>query len=98
MSYVIYNTVTTIIPRFAYGKGISPKLFATESAAKSALTRAVNKGKAVREEYSIADARTFFDTIEKKETVKNLMSGRDVEQSVNTPLCCDPSSETYWSM
>ena len=31
-------------------------------------------------------------------TVKNLMSGEDVVQDVNTPLCCDPSSETYWSM
>ena len=31
-------------------------------------------------------------------TVKSLMSGQDVEIALDTPLCCDPSSETYWSM
>jgi len=30
--------------------------------------------------------------------VQNLMSGRDVVQDKDTPLCCDVSSETYWSM
>ena len=31
-------------------------------------------------------------------TVVNLMSGRPVEIAYNTPGCCDPSTETYWSM
>jgi hypothetical protein len=30
--------------------------------------------------------------------VKNLMSDRDVIQAKDTPLCCDVSMETYWSM
>jgi len=30
--------------------------------------------------------------------VKSLMSGEDVEIAADTPLCCNPSSETYWSM
>lgn len=30
--------------------------------------------------------------------VKNLMSGEDVEIPSDTPFCCDPSTETYWSM
>jgi hypothetical protein len=30
--------------------------------------------------------------------VVNLMSGKEVEININTPLSCDPSSETYWSM
>ena len=30
--------------------------------------------------------------------VKNVMSGRELEIAVDTPLCCDPSSETYWCM
>jgi len=34
----------------------------------------------------------------KMETVVNLMSGKKVKQAVGTPLCCDVSSETYWSM
>lgn len=31
-------------------------------------------------------------------TVKNLMTGKDIQIERDTPLCCDPSSETYWSM
>lgn len=31
-------------------------------------------------------------------TVKNLMTGKDVEVAWDTPRCCDPSSELYWSM
>jgi len=30
--------------------------------------------------------------------VQNLMSGKDVVQVKDTPLCCDVSSETYWCM
>jgi len=30
-------------------------------------------------------------------TVRNLMSGEPVEIPADTPLACDPSSETYWS-
>lgn len=34
----------------------------------------------------------------KTRKVRNLMSGEMVEIAYDTPLCCDPSSETYWSM
>lgn len=30
--------------------------------------------------------------------VRNLMSGKIVEIAADTPHCCDPSTETYWSM
>ena len=30
-------------------------------------------------------------------TVKNLMTGQDVEIDRDTPWCCSPASETYWS-
>lgn len=30
--------------------------------------------------------------------VRNLMTGEEIEIPEDTPLCCDPSSETYWSM
>lgn len=29
--------------------------------------------------------------------VKNLMTGKDVEIDADTPWCCNPASETYWS-
>jgi hypothetical protein len=31
-------------------------------------------------------------------TVKNLMSGKEIQIDADTPRCCDPSSELYWSM
>jgi hypothetical protein len=31
-------------------------------------------------------------------TVRNLMTGKEIEIAVDTPYCCDPSSETYWSL
>ena len=37
----------------------------------------------------------YFPTMK---TVTNLMSGKEVQIAHNTPHCCDPSSETYWSM
>jgi hypothetical protein len=31
-------------------------------------------------------------------TVKNLMTGKDVAIDRDTPWCCNPASETFWSM
>lgn len=39
-----------------------------------------------------------FDVKPATKIVKNLMTGQDIEIAADTPLCCDPSSETYWSM
>jgi hypothetical protein len=39
-----------------------------------------------------------FEVHPATKTVRNLMSGKDVEIPYDTPHCCDPSSETYWSM
>ena len=41
--------------------------------------------------------KTWTDTAPKI-TVKNLMSGKPVEIDADTPWCCNPASETYWSM
>lgn len=34
----------------------------------------------------------------KMKKVRSLMSGKEIEIAEDTPWCCDPSSETYWSM
>lgn len=39
-----------------------------------------------------------FEYHPKMKTVKNLMSGKDVQIDRDTPWCCNPASETYWSM
>lgn len=31
-------------------------------------------------------------------TVKNLMTGANVQIDRDTPWCCNPASESYWSM
>lgn len=87
MRYVIYDIESTIIFKGA----------ASERAAKTLLTKAVNKGEINREEYAIADVVTF-DSIEKQVERINLMTGKPYTESVNTPGCCSPSTETYWSM
>lgn len=71
--------------------------FASAAAAKSAITREAKRGVINANDFAVASIDDFAK-IEKMVTVKNLMSGTDVTHSVNTPLHCDPSSETYWSM
>lgn len=48
--------------------------------------------------YSVTDKATFLAIPVPTKIVKNLMTGLDVEIPVNTPNCCNPASETYWSM
>ena len=99
MSYVIFNIETTVLLRMpSGGVGCYKTHYATEPAAKAAFTRALKKGKIVDAEWTIAEAGEFHRMIEKREVRRNLMSGKEFSQPVNTPLCCDPSSETYWSM
>ena len=94
MTYVVYNKETTkTIRAKAYGK----EYYATEAAAKAFLTRMVKMGYR-KEDFAVAEIGDFRANIEKYENVTNLMSGKQVSQSVNTPLSCDVSSETYWSM
>ena len=62
--------------------------------ARSAGERAVFN----RDDYAIADAVDFRDNIEKIVTRRNLMSGEEYEERINTPRYCSPSSEAYWSM
>lgn len=39
-----------------------------------------------------------YAELTRKITVKNLMTGQEVEILANTPHCCRVDSETYWSM
>lgn len=45
-----------------------------------------------------ANAAAFYLGQTTYKTVTNLMSGAEIAIPVGTPLCCDPSSESYWSM
>lgn len=39
-----------------------------------------------------------FDVQPATKKVKNLMTGQEIEIPSNTPRCCDPASELYWTM
>jgi len=88
--YIIYEKSTTRL----YGGSLMPNRYSTERGAKICMTR---KGKNP-ELWAVADEGDFHSKIEKQVTKKNLISGKEFTQPVNTPLCCDPSSETYWNM
>jgi len=95
MSYVVYNTETT---RLFKSKMNKSEFFPTAAAAKRSLTVAARNGRlqGYVTDYTISTVEEFRK-VEKMETKTSLFGGT-FTQSVNTPLCCDPSSETYWSM
>lgn len=39
-----------------------------------------------------------FECVPAMKTVKNLMTGKEIQIPHDTPRACDPSSELYWSM
>jgi hypothetical protein len=59
---------------------------------------ALNRLSRLGDGYSVTDGATFVSLPVPMKTVKNLMTGEDVEIPVDTPWCCNPASETYWSM
>jgi hypothetical protein len=88
------------------------KSYKTPAAAQAAITRAHNKyvrafpyvaGSNAHEDdpltwMAAAEAAWYHSVIEQRVTKRNLMTGKEFTQSVNTPRSCDPSSELYWSM
>jgi len=96
--WYVYDKATTVIQ----------KTCKTPAAAKAWITRKQNEFLADQNLYvsndgplfdwGYADAEYFHRAIEKTETKRNLITGKEFTQSVNTPRCCDPSTETYWSM
>lgn len=103
MPYTVYHKDTTRYLKNHPGVKTNNTRFETRSAAKAALTREIKNTKdskkpILREDFLIVDEWYFTEVIEKTETVINLMSGKPVQQPVNTPRCCNPGTELYWSM
>lgn len=86
MAFIVYHIASTQ----------QLKVFNNESSAKRSTTCANrNAGKKVYA-YTIDDI--YYKEVVKMKKVTNLMSGKEIEIASNTPRCCDPSSELYWSM
>ncbi len=95
MEYVIINTKTDKPVTKYYGV----VMYETESGAKCAATRLSKKTNILHQ------VMPYMDYIEKlrAKPVKmvertNLMSGEKYMEAEDTPLCCSPASEMYWSM
>ncbi len=90
--FVVYHKETTqIVGSRAH------RTWKSLGAAKAHLGRMGKMGYNVND-YDIASHSFFSDSIEKTVTRRNLMTGMEFTESVNTPYYCSPSSESYWSM
>lgn len=76
------------------------KYFATERAAKAALTRAVNKGKVTdRSEWKIGTPEQFAADDREIEVISAFDGKTKCKiQLSDKGSVCDPSTERYWSM
>ena len=92
MSYVIVARGTGLIVTDGPNK---TRAYKTYGAARATRTRLCRKAGWSVSELSIVERSTY---VAPKITVKNLMTGRDVEIDADTPWCCRPDSEAYWSM
>jgi hypothetical protein len=92
MGYVVYNTISTKIIGSKHRK-----IYKTHAAAQAHLTRMTKMGYSIFQ-HGIAEEKFYQEKIAKTVTKRNLMTGQEYQESVNTPLCCSPASETYWSM
>lgn len=88
MIYIVYHTADPHA-----GK----RYFKTASAAKRSTT--CSNRNAGYGAYAFMEETLFYikHPIGNK-VVKNLMTGEDVVIAEDTPWCCNPASETYWSM
>lgn len=86
MTFVVYHRKSTQLV----------KVFNLESAAKRSKT-CMNRN-AGSDEYAYSFEDIYYKDVVKTKKVKNLMTGEEIKIPSNTPHCCDPSTETYWSM
>ena len=71
------------------------RAYKTYGAARATRTRLCNKKGYRVGDLSIVDIKYYKPQMV---TRTNLMTGQEYEEDVNTPNCCSPSSETFWSM
>ena len=92
MSYYVVAKGTGLIVTDGSHK---TRAYKTWGAALATRTRLCNKAGWSVSELKIIERSTYRAP---KVTVKNLMTGKPVEIDADTPWCCNPASETFWSM
>ncbi len=76
--------------------GFALKVYATEPAAKAAVTR-LRKAGSFKGEFDYSEMNNYFANIEAQVKKTNLMSGETFWESINTNYRVSTSSETFWS-
>lgn len=71
------------------------RAYKTFGAAQATRTRLCRKAGYAVDQLNIIDTKHYRPRMV---TRTNLMTGQEFEEDVNTPNCCSPSSETFWSM
>ena len=94
MSFVIVNTATKTLIR---NPRTYVEYFATERGAKISMA-SLKKMNGYADIDMVVMDRDAYVAQRPTKIVMNLMSGQYIEIPVDTPACCDPSTETYWSM
>ena len=95
--YYIYDQSTTKILSREGKRYHQPAAYKTMGAAQAALTRMQKKW--VQRNADAAQGPLFTAAIAEAEYYKkNMMSGEEYTESVNTPNYMSPASEAYWSM
>ena len=95
MAYVVYDIESTAL---VTEKGWKVACFKTEAAAKAARTRMIKCQKYAANTLAIAESNLYINKIKRQVERVNIMTGKTYMEDVNTPRCCSPSSEAYWSM
>jgi len=103
--WVIYDKKTSAILRIRARNGNTTEWYYGVGAARAALTRYCKKSGLMPTDpnyplyhYGVAERDYYRTHIEQYVRRKNMMTGEEYMESVNTPLSCSPASETYWSM
>ena len=71
------------------------RAYKTFGSARATRTRLCRKAGYQVNDLSIIDTKYYQPRMVAR---TNLMTGETFEEDVNTPNCCSPSSETFWSM
>lgn len=87
-SFVVYHVATTLMD----------KVYRLEHHARARVEKLNRMNPNQDRGYYYATLEHYQNSVVKMKTVRNLMTGQEVQIPSNTPLSCDPSSETYWSM
>lgn len=91
MFYIVARG-TGLIVTDGPNRGRAYKTFGSARATRTRLCR--------KSGYSVSDLSIIDTKYYKPQMVvrTNLMTGQEFEEDVNTPNCCSPGSETFWSM